>query len=266
MNIANSRILITGTSRGMGRSFAKAFAKKSCHLVLVQRNQSDDLAAELKSLGALSVEILQCDLSNNKEIQKLAQHLKTLPIEKSIDVFVNNAGVLTGELLENQTDEEIINVFQVNLTAGVLLTKALIPQMLSKKSGLIVSNCSVSSYMRFPCATTYSAAKAGLLAFTECLEAELQGTGVRTLSLITPAIKTDMLEALDKSYGQYFKVPTSSISSEEYAEKVTKAIEQEKNYLIPAGLERVGLFISKFTPSLFKSVVVGRFNRDGKSL
>jgi hypothetical protein len=261
MKILNSRVLITGSNRGIGQAFAKAFAKEQCQLILVQRNDSESQIDELKKLGAKSIQVIKCDLSKNDEIKKLTTQLQTLSSENSVDIFVNNAGVLTGELLENQTDEEIINVFQVNLTAGILLTKALLPQMLKKSSGLIVSNCSVSSYMRFPCASTYSAAKAGLLAFTECLEVELSGTGVKTLSLITPAIKTDMLDALDKSYGKYFEVPSFSISADDYAKKVIRAIQSDKTYLIPSGLERAGLFISKYTPQLFKSVVVGKFSR-----
>lgn len=264
MKISNSRVLITGSNRGIGKALAKAFAKKQCRLVLVQRNISESFSNELIVDGAKSVEFIKCDLSKPDEVKQLILDVKTFKNEKCIDIFINNAGVLTGDLLENQTDEEIINVFQVNLTAGVLLTKALLPQMLEQKSGLIVSNCSVSSYMRFPCASTYAAAKAGLLAFTECLEVELEGSGVRTLSLITPAIKTDMLDALDKSYGKYFEVPSFSISPDEYAKKVVKAVESGETYLVPSGLERVGLFVSKYTPKLFKTVVVGKFNRRGR--
>lgn len=265
MNLSQARVVITGTSRGIGLALAKAFAQKKSHLVLVQRNDSESQIKELLALGAGSVQIIKSDLSKNEEIKKLCAELKKLGQQNPIDIFVNNAGVLTGELIENQSDEEIFNVFQVNLTAGILITKALLPQMLQKSSGLIVSNCSVSSYMRFPCASTYAAAKAGLLAFTECLEAELSGTGVKTLALITPAIKTDMLEALDESYGRYFKVPSFSISPEAYAQKVLAAIEADQRYLIPSGVERVGLLISKYCPSLFKTVVVGRFSREKKS-
>lgn len=264
MNLENSRILITGANRGIGQALAKAFAKEQSHLVLAQRHESEAQIAELKKLGAKSVQIIKCDFSNNTEVKKLSTQLQSLSEEDSVDIFINNAGVLTGELLENQTDEEIINIFQVNLTAGILLTKALLPQMLKKNSGFIVSNCSVSSYMRFPCASTYAAAKAGLLAFTECLNVELSGTGVKTLSLITPAIKTDMLEALDKSYGQYFEVPSFSITSEDYARRVVHAVRSEKTYLMPTGFARIGLLISKFFPQLFKSAVVGKFSRIAK--
>lgn len=264
MILSQARVVITGTNRGIGLALAKAFAKKQCHLILIQRNESGPQINELEALGAKSVQVIKCDLSQTEDIKKLCSQLQSYGQQNPIDIFVNNAGVLTGELIENQTDEEIFNVFQVNLTAGILITKALLPQMLQRSSGLIVSNCSVSSYMRFPCASTYAAAKAGLLAFTECLEAELSGTGVKTLALITPAIKTDMLEALDKNYGKYFKVPSFSITADVYAGKVLAAIEAGQRYLIPSGLERVGLLISKYCPSLFKTVVVGRFSRDSK--
>lgn len=262
MVLSDSRVLISGSSKGIGLALAKAFAKKGSHLILIQRDVANSHKQELERLGAKSVTLMQCDLSSNEDVKSLASSIRRLDATESIDIFVNNAGILTGELIENQTDEEIINIFQVNLTAGVLLTKAVLPQMLKKKSGLIVSNCSVSSYMRFPCATTYAATKAGLLAFTECLEVELHGTGVRTLSLITPGVKTEMFDDIDKKYSKYFETPKSSISADEYAKKVIEAIEGNKTYLFPKGMENIGLLLSKYTPRLFNRVVVQKFRRN----
>jgi short-subunit dehydrogenase len=263
MQLSDSRVLITGAKKGIGQALAKACAKKGARLILVQRNVVKSQTEELQSLGAASVDVITCDLSVRDDVSKLSTRLRAYEGKDSVDIFINNAGVLTGDLIENQSDEEIINVFQVNLTSGILLTKAVLPQMLKKGSGLIVSNCSVSSYMRFPCASTYAASKAGLLAFTECLETELSGTGVKTLSLITPGIKTDMFDAIDKKYGKYFEPPAASISADEYAHQVLDAIQTGQTYLIPKGLNRVGLLMSKYAPSVFKAAIVNRFSRQG---
>jgi short-subunit dehydrogenase len=263
MNLTNSKVLITGSKKGIGLALAKAFAKEHAKLILVQRNFNEETSTKLIALGAKSVETILCDLSKPDEVQNLCRQLQLQGKTEPIDILVNNAGVLTGELLENQSDQEIINIFQVNLTAGILLTKAVLSEMIKRNSGLIVSNCSVSSYMRFPCATTYAATKAGLLAFTECLENELSGTKVRTLSLITPGIKTEMFEAIGATYGKYFKVPNYSITSEDYAAMVIDAIKNDKTYLFPKGTERVGLILAKYFPKIFKSIVIQNFNRSG---
>ncbi len=257
MELKNKNVVITGSSRGIGWALAHALAKKGARLHLVQRTWDKGKITELEKLSGTEVKQCTCDLGQLIQVKELCANLRS----HTIDILINNAGVLTGELLENQTDEEIENVFQMNLTVSALLTKAVLPKMLNQKLGLIVNNTSVSAYMRFPCATTYAAAKSGLLAMTECLDTELTGTGVSTLALVTPGIKTDMFDAIKTSYGKYFEAPDDYISAEEYAEQVVEAINKDKKYLLPSGQTRLGLWIAQYAPSLFKKVVVGRFVR-----
>ncbi len=258
MEVGNRNVVITGSSRGIGWELARAFAKEHAALHLVQRSWDSNKIEELTKLGAAKVVRWTCDLTKTDSILNLGKDLA----KENIDVLVNNAGILTGELLEKQNDNDIIDVFQLNLVASALLIKSVLPSMLERRSGKIVNNTSVSAYMRFPCATTYAAAKSGLLAMTECLETELMGTGVGTLALVTPGIKTDMFDQIKTSYGKYFDSPADYISAEEYANQIVDAIKRDETYLMPKGATRFGLLMNKYTPSLFKKFVIGSFNRN----
>ena len=211
----------------------------------------------MTKLGAKSVNLWIADLSTRSGVEKLAEDLKAV----EIDILFNNAGQLTGGLLEAQPLDDIYQMFQVNLNALVHLTRAMLPAMIRRGRGKIINNSSVSAFMHFPCASTYAASKAAVVAFTNCLEAELKGTGVSTLCLITPGIKTRMFDEIEKKYGNNMEVPQETISPVEYADKIRTAIESEQTQLLPQGLTRVGLNISRYLSPLFRSAVQRRFKR-----
>ena len=178
-----------------------------------------------------------------------------------VDILINNAGQLTGGLLEEQPLDDIYSMFQVNVLAVVHLTRGLIPGMVKRGRGKIVNNASVSAVMHFPCATTYAASKAAVLALTECLQIELKGTGVSALGLITPGIQTRMFNEIEVKYGANFDVPKDSISPEEYALQVCNAIESDQEMLEPRGATGIGLAIARYAPKLFRWEASRRFRR-----
>ena len=257
MKIQNSRILITGANRGIGRAFAELIAQDNTILYVVNRKQDLELEQRLKQLGATEVHSIACDLNIPNELNQL---LNKIP-ELEIDILFNNAGVLTGELLENQKLESIETLLQVNVYALIALTKAVLPQMLLKKSGKIINQASVAGIMHFPCSTTYSASKAAVIAFTQALELELKNTGVSTLCLITPAIDTDMLSDVHTKFGRHLKLPKLSMPAKTYAKKIRHAILADKTKLLPLGLEWFGVFFATYFPKMFQFVVSSLFNR-----
>jgi NAD(P)-dependent dehydrogenase (short-subunit alcohol dehydrogenase family) len=131
--------------------------------------------------GAREVRNLTVDLSTRESIEEAAGSLPPL------DLLVNNAGLMTGGLLEEQDTDDIYAMFQVNLVGLVHLTKLVLPGMVERGRGTIVNNASISGYAWFPATTTYAAAKTGVVAFSESLRRELRGTGVQVLHLVTLA-------------------------------------------------------------------------------
>lgn len=254
---SHTNILITGASRGIGRALALEMASRGTHLYLQVRSDAYELVEECKNRGAGSVELLKFDLGQKEKIEEMIDALKL----KKIDILINNAGQLTGGLIENQPLDEVYSMFQVNLNAVVHLTRGLLPGMLSRRKGKIVNNASVSALMHFPCASTYAASKAAILAFSNCLLLELAGTGVSTLSLITPGIKTRMFDEIETKYAKNFEIPQDSISPEEFALQVCNAIESDIVYLKPSGATGVGLFVARYLPWLFRKLVAKKFHR-----
>lgn len=257
MKIQYKHFLITGANRGIGLAVAQMAARDNANLHLVIRNPIPTLETELFALGASSIKIYYADLSTRKGVDDLIQKLQG----QQIDILFNNAGLLTGGLIEEQSLDEIYTMFQVNINALVHLTHALIPGMVKQGQGKIINNASVSAFMHFPCASTYAASKAAVVAFTDCIQAELKGTGVSTLCLVTPGIKTRMFDEIEVKYSKNFEVPTDSISAQEYALQIRNKILNDESYLLPKGTTAVGLWISKYVPTFFRNEIQKRFKR-----
>lgn len=257
MEIVNRHILITGASRGIGRAVAKMCAEDKANLHLVLRKSEPDLVSELQALGAKSVTVWEADLSTREGVEQLLAQIKDLPV----DILFNNAGVLTGGLIESQPLDDIYKMFQVNVNALVHLTHGVLPGMLQRKRGKIINNSSVSAFMHFPCASTYAASKAAVVAFTNCIRLELKGTGVSTLLLITPPIKTRMFEEIETLYSKNFEIPTDSMSPGKYAQIIREGILQDLEVIEPTGITGLGLKMAKLAKPLFEMELMRRFKR-----
>lgn len=257
MELNGKYVLITGANRGIGLAFAEACAKEKSHLLLAIRKHDEILQKNLLNRGALSVEVIEADLITREGVESLVQKISA----KKVDILFNNAGLLTGGLLESQPLDDIYNMFQVNVNALVHLTRGVLPQMVAQKSGKIINHASVSAVMHFPCASTYAAAKAAVWAFSDCLQQELRGTGVSTLCLFTPGIKTRMFDKIDDLYSKNLEQKLDSISPEEYAVKILNAVKDDKVYLKPDGLTGVGFRMAKNFTSLFNYAISKRFHR-----
>lgn len=257
METKNSHVLITGANRGIGKAVAKRLAEDGAHLYLAIRKLDPELIAELKSKGAADVQIIECDLLTRRGVERLIEETRKM----KIDVVFNNAGLLTGGLLEDQPLDDIYDMLQVNVNALIHLTKEILPQMLKRKKGLIINHASVTGIMHFPSASTYAASKAAVIAFTNSLRQELRGTGVRTLLLITPGVKTRMFDKINDLYSKNMEVPKDSISPDKYAEMIREAIVEDLEVLQPGGLTGAALQVARYLPGAFERAVSFRFKR-----
>lgn len=258
MEITNHHILITGASRGMGRVFAKMCADDKAYLHLVLRKNDPELVEELKKGGAKDVQVYETDLTSRKSIEALLVKLQ----EERIDILFNNAGVLIGGLLENQSVDAIYDMLQININALIHLTHGILPGMLSRKRGKIINHASVAAYMNIPSLSTYSASKAAVAGFTEALSLELKGTGVSTLLLVTPGVKTRLYDDLEKACDKNFKSPIDPISPIKYVQMIREAILQDLKILEPSGYTGLGLQISKHLKPLYNFEISRRFRRN----
>ncbi len=175
---------------------------------------------------------IRMDLSSRESIDACVDALDL----SDVDLLVNNAGQMTGGLLEEQDMDAVYAMFQVNLVAVAHLTHRVLPHMLARGRGMVVNNTSISGYASFPAASTYAASKAGVVALSESLRRELKGTGVRVLHVVTPGVNTDMLDATEEVYGRYMDTSSwDKVEPGEWADKVLAAVESDKAIVGPGG-------------------------------
>jgi short-subunit dehydrogenase len=261
MQLSGAIALVTGANRGIGRAIAEELAKRPLDLLLVgTRSLDSHEPLEPPPGGAREVRPVVVDLSSKESIESSLQGLAEL---ERIDLLVNNAGQLSGGLLEEQEIDRMYAMFQVNLVGLVHLTHQALPGMLARRRGKIVNNASISAYAWLPGATTYAAAKSGVAAFSESLRRELRGTGVSVLHLVTPGVATDMLDATKEVYAGHGSTSGwDEMPAGEWAEKVVRAIESDDHVLGPGGKTALAKLASR-GPAFILDAFSGRmFSRD----
>lgn len=254
--------LVTGANRGIGAALVRRLARRRVRILAGVRRAE---AVPERRLGDLALEVrpVHMDLSSPRSIDASCDELGDEL--NCIDVLINNAGLLTTGLFEGQAIPDVYAMFQVNLVGLVHLTRRVLPGMLERRRGMIVNNASISAYAHLPTATTYAASKAGVAAFTDALRREVAGTGVRCLTLITPAVQTDMLRETDAGSGAYVDTSTwSRISPDEWAERVVEGIEHGRRIVEGSGRIRVLRALSAGPAPLVDAVSARMFRRNGR--
>ncbi len=176
-------VLLTGASSGIGYEMATQLAAKKMNLILVARSETklQTLQNELTTKHGISVRYFVKDLSNLQAAIGLYQDVQKEKL--LVTALVNNAGVGNyGKFIETSLEEEL-KMIELNVSSVVALTKLFAKDMVSRKAGKIMNVGSVLSFLPFPYYSVYSATKAFILAFSETLAAELDGTGVIVTSL-----------------------------------------------------------------------------------
>jgi uncharacterized protein len=226
MDLTSTTALVTGANRGIGRAICEGLAARPARLVLAGVRDPDAFEP------IEGVRPVRMDLSSRESIDACVDALDLA----DVGLLVNNAGQMTGGLLEEQDMDAVYSMFQVNLVAVAHLTHRVLPGMLAKRHGMVVNNASISGYAAFPAASTYAASKAGVVALSESLRRELKGTGVRVLHVVTPGVNTDMLDATEEVYGRHMDTSGwDKVEPEEWVEKVLEAIEADRHILGPGG-------------------------------
>jgi uncharacterized protein len=257
MDLTGRTALVTGANRGIGRALCEALADRPLRRVLAGVR---DPGAFAPVRGGAEVVPVALDLSSHATIDAGVDALADeLP---AVDLLVNNAGRMTGGLLEDQDVGEVYAMFQVNLVAVAHLTARVLPHLLAKRSGTIVNNTSISGYAAFPGASTYAASKAGVVALSESLRRELRGTGVGVLHVVTPGVDTDMLDATEAVYGRHMDTSGwEKVTPEHWAGKILDAVEADDHILGPGGKTAVAKLASRGPAFLLDAFSSRAFSR-----
>ncbi len=189
---ARSTALITGASSGIGAAAAHMLGAAGYDLILVAR-RADRLAAVAAQLrgSGVGVETLPVDLATARGLERVADRVATGPV----DLLVSNAGASAYRPLAEFDPAEVENLWRLNATAHITLSRAALPKMLDNGSGGIITVASLLAFsagidMGFP-RTLYVAAKAAVVAFTRSLALELHDTGVRATVVCPGLVDTE---------------------------------------------------------------------------
>ena len=256
MDLNGSTALVTGANRGIGRAFCEALAGRPLRLVLAGVRDPDAFEP------IEGVRPVHMDLSSRESIDACVDALDLA----AVDLLVNNAGQMTGGLLEEQEMEPVYAMFQVNLVAVAHLTHRVLPHMLAKGRGMVVNNTSISGYASFPAASTYAASKAGVVALSESLRRELKGTGVGVLHAVTPGVNTDMLDATEEVYGRHMDTSGwDKVEPQEWVEKVLGGVEEDRHIVGPGGRLAYAKLASRGPALLLDAISSRMFSRQPRT-
>ena len=214
--------LVTGASRGIGLAVADALRAAGMHVVRLARSLRD-AAAERRTDVA-------CDVTDPASVERAVTR-----VEREVgvpDVIVNNAGVFFIKPLAETTYEDFTTTLATNLTAAFLITHALVPKMVRRGSGHVVTIGSISDYIGFSGSTAYAASKFGLRGMHEVIRQETAKSGVRT-TLISPGpVDTDIWNAVDPDSKPGFTKRKDMMRAEDVAAAVVYAVTQPEHVAV----------------------------------
>ena len=191
-------ILVTGASRGIGRSIALLFASKGWHVFLNCRSSIEDLNHTAKLIEETtdgSYTLVPGDVGNPNDVRSMFQ--KIYEECSSLDVLVNNAGVAHIGLLMDMSDSEWDRVLSSDLSSVFYCCREAVPKMVSKHEGCIINISSMWGTVGASCEAAYSAAKSGIHGLTRALAKELAPSGIPVNAIACGVIDTIMNSQLD---------------------------------------------------------------------
>ena len=240
-----SYVLITGSSRGLGRHLAEACAKRGLNIVLVSRseNKMKDLANIFVSQYKVDVRCLTIDLLQSGAVEELFQWCKKNQLE--VRILINNIGFARWGKFEQVPMEDIQEMIQLNLVTTLKMCYTFIPSMKNLPNPYILNLASTAGFQPVPYFSVYAAAKAAIVSFSRSLRAELKKDGVN-VSVLCPG-PTASGFFINAGFQKKGLTDSNSVTMEpaKVAEEAIESLFAKKAVIIPGFSNRLGVFFSK---------------------
>ena len=214
MEIIGKRVLITGASRGLGRTLAFAFSDAGAREVVAgfrKLEAGDKLKAETADVGA-NITPVRLDVRNDADVDSVAKM-------GTFDILINNAGVAGFGNPVTMSFESFREEVEVNYVGTLRMVRAIAPGMIEQRDGMIVNIATAFAKVNLPLVGTYCATKAALLSLGQALRAYLSESGVRVITVMPTTFDSDM--------SRNANVP--KMGKEFVASEILEAIRQEKH-------------------------------------
>lgn len=187
MKLKEKTILITGGTSGIGLELARNLLASGNTVLITGRNSDRIQKAQQELRG---VHVFQSDVSKASEIALL--HREVLEKFPKLAVVINNAGIMRNLNLNVADASDVISEIAIDLSGPILLNQLFLPHLKKQSEALIVNVSSGLALIPFTSSPIYSAAKAGLHAYSRCLRAQMRGTTVRVIELLPPGTETPL--------------------------------------------------------------------------
>jgi len=255
--------LITGATSGIGAEYARRLASDGYNLIITGRREAKirALADELSNAYGSDVEVILVELSDFAQVDDLIENIK----DQDIHLLVNNAGFGTIKFFSNEPFELYEKMIHVHILAHMKIIYAILPQMIENGKGTIINISSAGAFLPSPKTVVYSGTKAFLVAFTESLHMELEGTGVQVQVVCPGLTKTDMHVRLGIPEDRIINWGLFQwISPQEVVECSLRCLKKKKVLCLPGRLNKMQVFMRRLVPeSLFFKTTSRSFRKYG---
>jgi len=248
-------VWITGASDGIGKELAIQMAQAGARIILTARSV-DKLSALKESLSGSDHLVYPMDLLKVDLIPAAVEEV--LLKVGTVDILVNNAGISQRSLTTETAFEVDRKIMEIDYFAVVAMTKSLLPHMIARKEGHIVTISSIAGKMGVPMRSAYSAAKHAVIGFMDVLRAELHNDNIKVMTVTPGSVQTNIsvnaLEGDGKRHDEIDPLIANGIPVDICVQKIINGIKSETNELLIAkGKERVAVYLRRFYPDmLFK--------------
>ncbi len=259
MNYQGKKVWITGASSGIGKALALAFAQRGAQLILSSRRREtlEEVAEICEKNGAKKTLVVPLDMGQHEQVHETGHRISQQL--QGIDLLINNAGISQRSLVKDTRLEVYKRLMDINYLGTVALTTAVLPDMLQQKRGTISAISSLVGKFGTPLRSGYAASKHALHGFFDSLRAEVEDQGIHIMIACPGFIRTDIsINAVTGDGSKQNKMDDAQAAGmppKEMAERFIKALQKGKREVYIGGKERFAIYLKRFFPNLFASMV-----------
>ncbi|MBN2167635.1 MAG: SDR family NAD(P)-dependent oxidoreductase [Actinobacteria bacterium] len=256
-------VVITGGASGIGKAMALAFAEKGCRVGVldIDKKAAEETLETIRSLGAEG-EALPCDVTRLEEVEKAADHF--FGSWGHVDIIVNNAGIGSGGFVGDLPIPEWKKIVDIDLWGVIHGCHTFIPRMKTQGGGHVINTASTAGIMPVMGFAPYCASKAGVVAISQVLRMELAPFNIGVTVVCPSPIDTNIIENSMKQIDVRCieetdwaismvksAMDSSKVSAEDLAEKVVRAVEKNRLYVLTNATSRRAWLAARLGPSAY---------------
>ncbi len=208
--LKNKTALITGSSRGIGRAVAEAYAAEGARIVLNARDRErlDRTADEIRAAYGAEVSSFACDVVDRDAVEAMVDQADAA---RPIDILVNNAGIHKASPFVDYAFEDFRNVIEVNVYGVLHVTQFVLRRMMARNSGVVVNIASTAGKWGSRNQSAYNASKHAVVGLTRCLGLEMAPHNIRANAICPWIVETDLADSFLDRHADILGLPRETV-------------------------------------------------------